>query len=123
MSRLFLIVAGLFGASGVGLAAAAAHIGGLFLGSASQMLLVHAPVLLALGLFGAFSGPRGRALAIGGLVLLVGVVLFSGDLALRNFAGRSLFSMAAPTGGTLMMAGWIILASSSLLPQGAARSH
>lgn len=123
MSRLFLVIAGLFGACGVGLAAAAAHIGGPFLGSASQMLLVHAPVLLALGLFGAFGGLRGRALAIGGLVVLAGVVLFSGDLALRNFAGRNLFSMAAPTGGTLMMAGWIILAVSGLLPKGTARTH
>jgi uncharacterized membrane protein YgdD (TMEM256/DUF423 family) len=123
MSRLFVLVAGLFGAAGVGLAAAAAHMGGPFLASASQMLLVHAPALLALGLLGAFSGPRGRALAIGGMVLLAGVLLFSGDLALRNFAGRSLFSMAAPTGGTLMMAGWIILAVSGLLPKGSARSH
>jgi uncharacterized membrane protein YgdD (TMEM256/DUF423 family) len=123
MSRLFVLVAGLFGAAGVGLAAAAAHMGGPFLASASQMLLVHAPALLALGLLGAFSGPRGRALAIGGMVLLAGVLLFSGDLALRNFAGRNLFSMAAPTGGTLMMAGWIILAVSGLLPKGSARSH
>jgi uncharacterized membrane protein YgdD (TMEM256/DUF423 family) len=42
--------------------------------------------------------------------LLVGVSLFSGDIALRTFTGNRLFPMAAPTGGTTMIIGWLIVA-------------
>jgi uncharacterized membrane protein YgdD (TMEM256/DUF423 family) len=34
-------------------------------------------------------------------------VLFAGDLSLRQYAGHSLFPMAAPTGGMVMIAGWL----------------
>ena len=110
MNRLFIAVAGVYGALGVALAAAATHTGGPLLAPASQMLLVHAPVLFALGLW---MRPRGWAFQSGGIVLMLGVTLFSGDLALRHL-GQSLFPMAAPSGGTLMMSGWLILAGAGL---------
>ena len=115
MNRWFLAVAGLYGALGVGLAAAATHIGGPYLGPASQMLLAHAPALLALGLW---LRPSGWAFPAGGIVLALGVALFAGDLVLRHFSGHSLFPMAAPSGGTLMMAGWLILGIAGLLGAG-----
>jgi uncharacterized membrane protein YgdD (TMEM256/DUF423 family) len=34
---------------------------------------------------------------------LVGAVLFSGDIALRAFAGQRLFAMAAPSGGIILI--------------------
>jgi uncharacterized membrane protein YgdD (TMEM256/DUF423 family) len=41
---------------------------------------------------------------------IVGAALFSGDIALRVFAGHRLFAMAAPTGGTILIAAWLALA-------------
>jgi uncharacterized membrane protein YgdD (TMEM256/DUF423 family) len=41
--------------------------------------------------------------------LLLGVALFAGDLALRAYTAHRLFPMAAPTGGIVMMAGWVLL--------------
>ncbi|MBE0692150.1 MAG: DUF423 domain-containing protein, partial [Aquamicrobium sp.] len=40
---------------------------------------------------------------------------FAGDLVLRDVAGQRLFPMAAPTGGTLTIAGWLAVAVSALL--------
>jgi uncharacterized membrane protein YgdD (TMEM256/DUF423 family) len=115
MSRFFIVLGGLFGACGVGLAAAASHMTGPSLAPAAQMLLVHATALLAVGLHGGFAGTSGRILAIGGLVLAVGTLLFSGQLALRSFTGHGLLTSAAPTGGMLMIAGWLTLAVAGLV--------
>ncbi len=104
--RPAILIAGLFGAAGVGLSAAAAHRGGGNLGTAAQMLLFHAPALLALGL-----AARGRLLAIAAAVLAVSVVLFAGDLVLRDTIGNRLFPMAAPLGGMGMIAGWLLVAA------------
>jgi uncharacterized membrane protein YgdD (TMEM256/DUF423 family) len=43
-------------------------------------------------------------------VLLVGVTLFSGDVAARTLGLGKLFPMAAPTGGMIMIVGWLMLA-------------
>ncbi|MFC5066604.1 DUF423 domain-containing protein [Flaviflagellibacter deserti] len=116
MSQFFIIVAGVFGALGVSLAAVASHTAGATsLGSASSMLLFHAPALLAIGLFGRASGPGGLTLNLGGLVLLVGAALFAGDLAMRFYKGTALFPMAAPTGGTMMIAGWAVIVVAGIL--------
>ncbi|MEZ5781126.1 MAG: DUF423 domain-containing protein [Rhizobiaceae bacterium] len=109
MSALVLI-AGIFGAAGVGLAALAAHAGGADLNPAALMLLVHAPALLALGL-----APASKTMRTGGFVLAAGVLLFAGDLAARHFLGHKLFPMAAPTGGIAMMIGWLIVGLSALV--------
>lgn len=103
--RFFTLAAGLMGAAGVGLAAAATHAGAPeLLNPASNMLLFHAAALLALALGG--SSPI--MLLAGGGTLFLGTVLFSGDLALRALAGIRAFPMAAPAGGVLMIAGWLI---------------
>jgi uncharacterized membrane protein YgdD (TMEM256/DUF423 family) len=106
MSPLVL-VAGLFGAAGVGLSAVAAHASG-DLAPAATMLLVHAPALLAIGLAAAPLLTR-----VAGAVLAVGVLLFAGDLAARHFLGTRLFPMAAPAGGMAMIAGWLLVAISA----------
>ena len=109
-NRFLILAAGLTGAAGVGLSAAAAHAGGAFMGTAANFLLMHAPAFLAIGLLGA-----NRLLRIAGLTLLVGVVLFSGDLLARNFLGTRLFPLAAPTGGTLLIFGWLAVAGAAFL--------
>ena len=108
--RILIFAGGLCGAAGVALSAAAAHLGGAFVGTAASFLLMHAPVFLAIGLIGA-----SRILRLGSLILLVGLVLFSGDLLARDFLGSRLFPMSAPIGGTLLIAGWLVVAGSALL--------
>jgi uncharacterized membrane protein YgdD (TMEM256/DUF423 family) len=39
------------------------------------------------------------------------VTLFSGDIAVRTLMGQRLFPMAAPIGGSTMIAGWLVLAA------------
>jgi len=108
-ARPFVVAAGLAGAAGVGLSAAQAHIGGTFTGTAATMLLIHAPALLAIGLAGG-----NAVLRLAGVVLIVGLLLFCGDLLARDFLGRSLFPFAAPTGGTLLILAWLAAACSAL---------
>ena len=112
MHRFLILAAGLLGAAGVALLAAAAHAGGDNLPTAAGFILAHAPVLLAVGLAGGLAG--GRAHAGAALAILAGVALFAGDLILRDLAGTRLFPMAAPTGGTLTILGWLTVAASAL---------
>lgn len=116
MLRLLVVASGVLGGAGVALLAAAAHVGGDNLHTAASFMLFHAPALLAIGLAG-----RGRALAIAGCALLVGVSLFAGDLILRGFAGERLFAMAAPAGGLLTIFGWLGVAFSGLCRHAKAR--
>jgi uncharacterized membrane protein YgdD (TMEM256/DUF423 family) len=111
MQRLLVLAAGLLGAAGVALLAAAAHAGGDNLGTAAAFMLAHAPALLAIGLAG-----RGRTVAAAACVMLAGVALFAGDLVMRDLLGERLFPMAAPTGGTLAILGWVGVGVSALLP-------
>ena len=110
-ATLLVILAGIMGAGGVTLAAASAHaVPNAGLDSAGHMLSLHAAALLggaAILNAGLMWRPLG-AIALFGLAL--GAVLFAGDLALRAFAGHRLFPMAAPTGGTIMIASWLVLA-------------
>ena len=111
LERILLGLAGLIGASGVALAAAAAHLSSTpSLASAALMALVHAPALLA-GLAALRVGILSKRLGYVGLIgIAFGVVLFSGDLAMRAFLSAPLFPMAAPSGGTILIVSWIILA-------------
>ncbi|MGE0765082.1 MAG: DUF423 domain-containing protein [Hyphomicrobiaceae bacterium] len=105
-----MVVAGLMGAAGVVLAAIAAHSApGAGLDSASQMLLIHAlAVLCTIALM--VSGRLWRAAALLAMVgWITGGALFAGDIALKALAGHRLFPMAAPTGGMLLIASWLVI--------------
>jgi uncharacterized membrane protein YgdD (TMEM256/DUF423 family) len=108
--RLLIGLAGLMGAAGVALAAASAHgADASRLASASAMLLFHATAILAtvaLLTRGLLHGGIGFIAAFG---FVIGAALFAGDLTLRQYAGHSLFPMAAPTGGTVMIASWLMV--------------
>jgi uncharacterized membrane protein YgdD (TMEM256/DUF423 family) len=108
-NRSLLLAAGLLGASGVALSAAAAHQGIANVATAASFLLMHAPAFLALSLLG---GNRIRS--IGSWALLFGLVIFSGDLLARAYLGTRLFPMAAPSGGVLMIGGWLAVAASAM---------
>jgi uncharacterized membrane protein YgdD (TMEM256/DUF423 family) len=106
--RLLIGLAGLMGAAGVALAAAAAHgAEASRLAAASAMLLFHATAILAgvaLLARGLLHGGIGLIAAFG---FAIGATLFASDLTLRQYAGHSLFPHAAPTGGMVMISGWL----------------
>jgi uncharacterized membrane protein YgdD (TMEM256/DUF423 family) len=120
--RILIIFAGIMGGDGVILAALSAHQGDAArLAAGSSMLLFHATAVLAtvglaerrvihlqLGITAAFG-------------FVIAAALFAGDLTLRQFAGHSLFPLAAPTGGTLLIISWLVLAVAAAWPRGAAR--
>ena len=116
--RILAALAGLMGAAGVMLAAASAHLADAArLAPASSMLLFHACAVLgavALAERGLLQARIGLAAAFG---FVVAAALFAGDLTLRQYAGHGLFPMAAPTGGTLLIASWLVLAVSAAWPR------
>jgi uncharacterized membrane protein YgdD (TMEM256/DUF423 family) len=116
--RILVILAGVMGADGVMLAAAAAHQpDATRLASASSMLLFHATAVLAavaLAERGVIHLRIGITAAFG---FVIAAALFAGDLTMRQYAGHSLFPMAAPTGGTLMIVSWLLLAVSAAWPR------
>ncbi len=116
--RILVILAAVMGADGVVLAAAAAHLPDAGpLASASSMLLFHATAVLAvvaLAERGVIHQGIGIAAASG---FVVAAVLFAGDLTLRQYAGHSLFPFAAPTGGTLLIVSWLVLAVAAAWPR------
>jgi len=116
--RILIILAGVMGADGVMLAAAAAHQpDATRLASASSMLLFHAAAVMgAVALIerGVVHLQIGLASAIG---FVLATALFAGDLVMRQYAGHGLFPMAAPTGGTLLIVSWLVLAVSAAWPK------
>jgi uncharacterized membrane protein YgdD (TMEM256/DUF423 family) len=116
--RIAALCAGLMGAAGVILAAASAHQpDAARLSSASSMLLFHAPAVIGTALLsghGILKRPLGFISAFG---FVAGTALFAGDLAARQYLGHSLFSMAAPTGGTTLILSWLVLAVAAVVPQ------
>ncbi len=111
-----IIVAGLMGAAGIILAAAGAHAASRAgLDSAGYILLFHAAALLG------GSAVLQHDLVWRPLGLLAfaawafGAILFSADVALRAFVGHRLFPMAAPAGGIILLAGWLIVAAAALV--------
>ena len=116
--RILIVLAAIMGADGVMLAAATAHQADASrLASASSMLLFHATAVLAVVAL----AERGIIDARIGIVAAVGFVLaaslFAGDLTLRQYAGHGLFPFAAPTGGTLLIASWLVLAVAAAWPR------
>ncbi|RIY01912.1 DUF423 domain-containing protein [Aureimonas flava] len=115
-ARSLVAAAGLLGAAGTAGAAFAAHGGAQanLVAIAAAIAFVHAPALLALGLVppGAL---RGRTVA-GGLMIL-GTILFSGDLAMRAVGGERLFANAAPIGGSVLILAWLAVAVLALVPR------
>ncbi len=104
-------VAALMGAAGVGLAAAGVHqSGGELAERGALFLLMHAAAGLAIAAHARAESRSSLALIIVGFIMEAGATLFSAELAMRAFTGDRLFPLAAPIGGTTMLAAWIALA-------------
>jgi uncharacterized membrane protein YgdD (TMEM256/DUF423 family) len=116
--RILVILAAIMGADGVILAAASAHqTDATRLAAASSMLLFHSTAVLAAVALcerGIIHRGIGIAAASG---FVIAAALFAGDLSLRQYAGHSLFPLAAPTGGTLLIVSWLTLAVAAAWPQ------
>ncbi len=115
--RALVLVAALCGAAGVAEAAYAAHgSADPLLQTSSHFLLIHAAAIVALTACACISQPRSRPMLFAATLLMVGTLLFCGDLSYRVFTGERLFPMAAPTGGSLQIIGWMAAAVSAILP-------
>jgi uncharacterized membrane protein YgdD (TMEM256/DUF423 family) len=118
---LLVSVAGLLGAAGVSLAAVAAHrVESPALATAATMLMIHAAAGVAIATLAAASHHPKRWIVIGAF-MLAAVTLFSGDIALNTMAGFHVFPMAAPTGGSLLIASWLAVAVCALIEFKSAR--
>jgi uncharacterized membrane protein YgdD (TMEM256/DUF423 family) len=116
MDRVLAGFAALAGLSGVAISAAAAHgPGGPLLDTAARFLLAHAAALVGLAALIEGENLSARIGSLAGLTLLLGLLLFCGDLVRRAYAGTALFPMAAPSGGFLLMAGWALLGIAALV--------
>jgi uncharacterized membrane protein YgdD (TMEM256/DUF423 family) len=116
--RILIILAGIMGADGVVLAAASAHqADAARLASASSMLLFHSSAVLAAVALAERGVIHLRIGIAAGFGFVIAAALFAGDLTLRQYAGHSLFPMAAPTGGTLLIVSWLVLALAAAWPR------
>lgn len=108
-AMLLVLVAGLYGAGGVATAAAAAHASGdPRLQTVSLFLMLHGAALV--GAAAASSG-LGRLALLPAWGIALGALLFCGDLLVRVAFGASPVPMAAPVGGTILIAAWLALAA------------
>ncbi|TDT96685.1 uncharacterized membrane protein YgdD (TMEM256/DUF423 family) [Azorhizobium sp. AG788] len=113
--RLLIVIAGLYGAGGVALAAVSAHLtGGASLAIAANFLLFHAAALVALAAVARQVAHMRAVLLVGASALALGALLFSGDLTLRALMEIKLLGGSAPFGGMLMIAGWLVVGASAL---------
>jgi uncharacterized membrane protein YgdD (TMEM256/DUF423 family) len=116
MNRALIVTAGLMGAAGIVLAALGAHGSDLNrLVTASSMLLFHAPVLLAAVLLRDRQLVQRHVALVAAIGFVAGATLFAADLSVRDLAGHAMFAMAAPTGGTILIGAWLLLAFAGLV--------
>ena len=119
MYRLWILLGALAGLTAVAMEAAAAHALAARIGanglalvhSAAQMQGWHALALVLCGVWA--ERRRGRLVHLAGLAFALGIILFCGSLYLLALYGLRLPSVA-PTGGSLLMLGWLLLGLSAL---------
>ena len=118
LARILVILAAIMGADGVILAAASAHLSDAArLGAASSMLLFHATAVLGALVLSDRGTVNARVGLFAAFGFVTGAGLFAGDLTLRQYAGHSLFPLAPPTGGTLLILSWLLLAIAAAWPR------
>ncbi len=112
---LILVWAGLAGAAGVGLSAAAAHkVDSPALTTAATILTLHAAA--SVGIFAvALRSVRPLFWQAAGLLMLLAATLFSGEIAFHTFTGDASLQFLAPIGGTLMIASWLLVAAAGFV--------
>lgn len=120
--KIFITLAGFFGASGVALGAYASH-GHVFADEAArasmqmavQYQMLHAPGLLALGIW-ARGGARSMLLVAAGALFTLGILAFSGFIYLRALGVTEALRGFVPWGGVALMVGWFCVAVAAWRP-------
>lgn len=113
--RIWIGLGALAGVLAVAAAAGASHLSGdtaqsRAVASAIQMNGWHALALVACGIWGARGG---RITHAAGAAFAAGLLLFCGTVYASALGGPRL-GMLAPVGGTLLMAGWVLLGLSAI---------
>jgi uncharacterized membrane protein YgdD (TMEM256/DUF423 family) len=108
---LILVWAGLAGAAGVGLSAAAAHkVDSPALATAATILILHAAA--AVGIFAvAMQSVRPKLWLAAAVLMLLAASLFAGEIAFHTFTGNASFQFLAPIGGSGMILSWLLVAA------------
>jgi uncharacterized membrane protein YgdD (TMEM256/DUF423 family) len=114
--RRFLILACLFGASGVALAAIGAHaLADILVGKAAlrfdtalRMHLIHAPALLALAASASLASHRWWLAACS--LMSLGTLVFCGGLYLAAIVGSTALLPIVPAGGSALILSWLAAA-------------
>lgn len=119
-AKIFLTLAGIFGALGVAIGAFGAHAleGKLderaiaIFETGARYQLVHAVALAIVALLALQSGDSDSStpLTMAGWSYCVGILLFSGSLYALALSGVKILGAIAPLGGTAFIVGWIALA-------------
>jgi len=113
-ARIWIVSAALLGGAGVALGAFGAHALRARLepeqlsawNTGVDYHLLHAVVLLALGLF---SEATGRPVAAAAALFTAGILLFSGSLYVLTLGGPRWLGPVTPLGGLCLIGGWIAL--------------
>ena len=112
-----LLAGAILGGLGVALGAFGAHALKAMLTNAGRLEtfelgvryeFYHAFALLATGVLQQFMDSK--FIRTAAIFFLAGTVLFSGSLYLLCFTNNTLFAMATPLGGVLLILGWLFLA-------------
>jgi uncharacterized membrane protein YgdD (TMEM256/DUF423 family) len=120
MERVYLRIGSIFGGFGVALLAAASHaapdtsagVTPEALRAAALMLLLHAPVVFSIPLW---REKLHKIADIALILIMTGVFFFAGEIVLHAYAGIHLIALA-PIGGSLTIAGWVVLGFSPRSP-------
>lgn len=108
--RFLVLLAGLMGAAGVAAAAAGVHVDAdPALATAASFLMLGAVAILGASALAAARGPGWSFATVGGGIIAAGTLLFSTALITRVLWGMPIFPMAAPTGGSILILGWLVL--------------
>ena len=115
-TRLFLVIASLFGATGVALGAYSSH--GLaswaninqieYFQLAVTYQLFHALALLAVSILSIFI--TNRILTASKISFILGIFCFSGSLYLYVYTGTKILGAITPIGGLFLIVAWLLLA-------------
>jgi uncharacterized membrane protein YgdD (TMEM256/DUF423 family) len=124
MNRWIIAFSGALGACAVGLGALGAHLWRsqlppetyATLTMAITYMVVHAVVVLGVGiLVGQFANNRWFKAAA--LLLMLGIILFSGGLILRSVTGLAEFGHLTPYGGIALILGWLTISLGGIFNQ------
>lgn len=104
VSGMLAVVAGAFGAHGLKARLSADQLASW--ATASHYHLLHSVVLLALGLFAAYSG---KPVKLPASLFSAGILLFSGSIYLLLLTKLRWLGPITPIGGLLLILGWLSL--------------